>query len=186
MSGYLIKPRHFRKPMKEKLFLALLLIFFGIVCRVLFVNFLRLPNFEIITAIALVSGALVSGVFTFIIPFCVIAISDTLIGNTSIVVFTWSAFAIVGVFGWLLRKQKKYLALKLTLAGVVSVLFFFLYTNFGWWILSSMYPKTLNGLLNCYVAGLPFLRNQLFSALLFVPLLSFLCRFVFFFSLLLS
>ena len=53
--------------------------------------------------------------------------------------------------------------------GILSVVFFYLFTNFGWWFTFEMYPLTLQGLIECYIAGLPFLKNQLFSSLIFVP-----------------
>ncbi len=52
-----------------------------------------------------------------------------------------------------------------------SVLFFVL-TNFGVWAVGTFYPKTMSGLVTCYVVAIPFFRNTLagdfaFTALLF-------------------
>ena len=56
------------------------------------------------------------------------------------------------------------------LAG--SVLFF-LITNFGSWIgAGSPYPKNMIGLIQAYIAGIPFFRASVLSTLLFT-LLSF-------------
>jgi hypothetical protein len=57
-----------------------------------------------------------------------------------------------------------------TTAGLSANLFFYLWTNFGVWLLSGMYPKTTTGLLMSYVNALPFLRYQLISTLIFIPL----------------
>jgi hypothetical protein len=46
----------------------------------------------------------------------------------------------------------------LTIAG--SILFFVV-TNFGCWWCYSMYPKSWQGLAQCYVAGIPFFRGTL-------------------------
>lgn len=53
----------------------------------------------------------------------------------------------------------------------MASLFFYFYTNFGVWFLDAfgMYPKTLTGLIECYVMGLPFLRLNLLGNLLFIP-----------------
>jgi hypothetical protein len=51
-----------------------------------------------------------------------------------------------------------------TLLGSVS---FFLISNFAVWVVWQMYPKTLNGLMLCYAAGLPFFRTAVISDLLF-------------------
>src|SRR5579871_3852130 len=50
-------------------------------------------------------------------------------------------------------------------AGVVlGPASFFLMSNFGVWAVSGMYPRTLNGLVACYIAAIPFsLRNDLIS-----------------------
>ena len=46
----------------------------------------------------------------------------------------------------------------MTLAG--SVLFF-VWTNFGVWAFWNLYPHTLEGLVACYTAAIPFFRNTL-------------------------
>lgn len=67
-------------------------------------------------------------------------------------------------------------------AGLLAETVFFLVTNFGsWWFSASFgepprYPPTAEGLLACYIAGLPYFRNSLismavFGSLLFGPLL---------------
>ena len=55
-------------------------------------------------------------------------------------------------------------------AIVASVAFFFI-TNFGAWLHHDMYPQNGNGLLQAYIAGLPFLRNALIANLIFSYLL---------------
>ena len=39
--------------------------------------------------------------------------------------------------------------------------FVFIVTNFGVWALGSLYPKTMEGLITCYLAAVPFFRNTL-------------------------
>jgi hypothetical protein len=90
--------------------------------------------------------------------------------------FTWSAFAFIGLAGLALRRtraasQPRRLILASTGAGVLASLFFFLYTNFGVWLLGdgTMYAKTWSGLLQCYVMGLPFYRTNILGNLILVP-----------------
>lgn len=66
--------------------------------------------------------------------------------------------------------------LQATGLGVGASLWFYLWTNFGVWLLDSwgMYPKTLAGLLESYWYGLPFLKLNLLGNFIFVPL-SFTC-----------
>lgn len=54
--------------------------------------------------------------------------------------------------------------------GIAAVLLsstsFFLISNFAVWASGTMYPHTFSGLSACYVAGLPFYRNDLISTAL--------------------
>jgi hypothetical protein len=54
---------------------------------------------------------------------------------------------------------------------LLAALQFFVITNFGTWIGSEIYPKNATGLLECYLAALPWFRNQFISYLVFVPVL---------------
>lgn len=157
---------------KTKIFVTFCLIFFGVVGRLFMAEFVRIPNLEIITSFSLIAGVMLGGAYTFIVPLLTIALSDIYFGNTSILFFTWSAFMIIGVLGWFLKKRKSFslrFVTKMTGMGIVASLFFYLYTNFGWWLLTNMYPKTLEGLIQCYIMGLPFLKTNLLGNLFFVP-----------------
>lgn len=47
--------------------------------------------------------------------------------------------------------------------GFLGSLIFFIVSNFSVWLESSMYSKNLQGLLECYVMGIPFFKTQLFA-----------------------
>lgn len=60
------------------------------------------------------------------------------------------------------------------LAGLSGCTLFFLVTNLAVWATFDTYPRTLDGLLQCYAAAIPFYRNSLiatgiFGAALFSP-----------------
>ena len=153
----------------RKVTLAIFIILFGVIFRFFLNEKIGIANFEAVTALSLLSGSFFGGIYAAIIPLLMIFLSDFYFGNTSIFLFTWSAFILIGVFGILIKRRSKRYVFKMTGLGICSVLFFYLYTNFGWWLTSSMYPLTLSGLLQCYIAALPFLRNQLISILIFIP-----------------
>lgn len=52
-------------------------------------------------------------------------------------------------------------------AGMFSAIAFFIISNFGTWIGTSLYTKDLNGLLQSYIAGIPFFRGTLFGNVIF-------------------
>jgi len=162
---------------KKKILIAIFIIIFGVAFRIFLNEQVGIPNFEAVTALSLVSGSFLGGVFAPIIPLSMIFLSDVYFGNTSVYLFTWSAFILIGIFGTLVKRSSKHQFFKITGLGILSVLFFYFWTNFGWWLTSGMYQMTLPGLIKCYIAALPFLRNQLFSVLIFAPV------FVTFFSL---
>jgi hypothetical protein len=129
------------------------------------------PNLEIATAATFLAVLLLRNRWAAVVPFVVVAVSDAVLGNTQIMWFTWSAWAIVGVgaiFARHLRGPGRYAAA--LGVGVGGSLWFFAWTNFGVWLMDGMYPTTLDGLLASYVAGLPFLRTMLLGNLVLVPL----------------
>lgn len=73
---------------------------------------------------------------------------------------TWAWYAAVCLLGHqLLRKAT---ALRVAVGVVASSTSFFFLSNFVVW-LGAMYPHSLAGLSACYVAALPFYRNDLIS-----------------------
>ena len=88
---------------------------------------------------------------------------------------TYLGFAALCFSGLLLRKSS---AMPQVLAtSLLGSVLFFLVSNFGsWcWDIGEAYPRTLSGLMTCYIAGIPFYKMHListlaFSALLFSPL----------------
>ena len=55
--------------------------------------------------------------------------------------------------------------------GLAASILFFVVTNFGVWALDSLYPRTLEGLVICYVAAIPFFANTLAGTLFYTAVL---------------
>ena len=51
--------------------------------------------------------------------------------------------------------------------SLVGSLLFFLVTNFGTWLGSTMYPQTGAGLVSAYTAGIPFFQNTVLGTLFY-------------------
>lgn len=158
---------------KREIILGLILIILGILTR----TYLHIgPNIEFVTAITLASGYFFKDKkIALLIPFGVLLVTDLFIGNTLIFVFTWSGFLFGFILATLLEKfsNKKVglqnLLLHSQSLGIISTFVFFLWTNFGVLVTTTMYQHNLAGLLLSYEMGLPFLINQLASNLVIVP-----------------
>ncbi|MFA6501329.1 MAG: DUF6580 family putative transport protein [Parachlamydiales bacterium] len=130
------------------------------------------PNFELVTLAMVMASFYLDKKLALILTAILMVFSDLLIGNSNIFIFTWSGFLLPILFIGVFKNLKLNKILSGTLAGILSNIFFFLWTNFGVWLLDSwgMYPKTAMGLISSYLNGLPFLKYQLISTILFVPL----------------
>lgn len=131
-------------------------------------------NVELVTLATFLAAAYGGRRWSWTVPLTILAVSDVLLGNTSIALFTWSAYAMAGpVLTWVNRSAKTTGTLLLTAAGsgIGVSLWFYLWTNFGVWLLDvwGMYPRTMQGLAASYINGLPFLRNQLQGNIVLVP-----------------
>ncbi|MBU0998540.1 hypothetical protein KJ570_03365 [Patescibacteria group bacterium] len=130
------------------------------------------PNFEFITTALILSAFYLGKKQSLLLIFLILLVSDFIIGNTNIFVFTWSGFLIPALFvSNILKKIKLNKIILGTGLGISSNIFFYLWTNFGVWVLDSwgMYPNTIQGLLQSYINGIPFLKYQLVSTLLLLP-----------------
>jgi hypothetical protein len=121
-------------------------------------------NFTPVAAIALFAGAYLKRRHAVIVPLVLMAVSDIFIGMHNVLIFTWGSFILASLLGLFIRKNKSFL--RITGMSLLSSLVFFIVTNFGVWVM-GWYPPTLAGLVNCYIMGLPFLRDFTVSTLLY-------------------
>jgi len=123
-------------------------------------------NFTPVAAIALFGGAMFSNRgLAFGVPLGIMLISDVFIGLHSSMLAVYVALLLVVLIGRLISVEPT--MLKALGAGLVgSVLFFFITNATAWWVLPE-YTKDVAGLINSYLAGLPFFRGTLAGDLLF-------------------
>jgi hypothetical protein len=129
------------------------------------------PNLELITMTAVLSSIILGYRAAIIAPILTIIASDLIIGNSSIFIFTWGSFAIIGVCATLIRKlNRKPTKQIIASAGfaVASSFIFFVVTNLGVW-LQGWYPATLTGLMTCFTLAIPFYRTMLIGNLIIIP-----------------
>lgn len=128
------------------------------------------PNVSPIAAMALFGGAYFSDKrLAFLVPFLALLLSDLILGLHDTMLYVYGGFALTVVIGFWVRKQLN--IGRIAVAAVGASILFFLLTNFGVWLTSGMYPMTADGLMQAYIAGIPFLQNSLLGNLIFTALL---------------
>lgn len=79
----------------------------------------------------------------------------------------WTLFNYIGFIMIVIMVAKLRFSWKKLLPYILSAsLGFWLWSNLGVWLTTNLYPKTLVGLAECYVAALPFLHNSLLGDML--------------------
>ena len=142
------------------------------------------PNFTALGAMALFGGAYLSNKFLVILlPLFSLWVSDLIINNyyyadyyTGIVLFPsghiwiYLSFAIIAIIGSF--SLKKISIKSVGYSSLYASVIFYLLSNFGVWLQSTMYPPTFSGLITCYVAAIPFfgytiMGNTIYCLILF-------------------
>jgi len=153
-----------------KFIIPILLITLGLAARLL----PHPANFTPISAIALFAALYLPRKYSLILPILAMFVSDVFIGFYSlpIMIAVYASFIIMSLIGLLVRKNnhaspagKKILNIfSGTLAGAII---FFLITNFAVWAFGTMYSHNFSGLLDSYIAAIPFFRNSLLGDLFY-------------------
>ncbi len=136
-------------------------------------------NFSPAFAVCLFSGTFctdrrLSGV----LPLATFLVSDlgiwALTGRVDWAFYPWQ-FAVYlcllfcTTLGFLLREDKS--ALRFAETGILGCTVFFIVTNLAVWALGTIYPRTSAGLVECYIAAIPYFRNSLLGTAFFGTLL---------------
>jgi hypothetical protein len=131
------------------------------------------PNFTALGSLALFGGAYFSRKnLSWLIPFTTLFISDIILNNRVYHIdFTWYslgtylAFGLVFLMGKLI--SSKISVQRILLGSAAASLVFFLVTNLFSWQYYPFYTKDMVGLIQCFVAALPFFWNTIAGDLCF-------------------
>ena len=77
-------------------------------------------------------------------------------------VTTWAWYLAVMALGWILLRTRTTF-LRVGAGALLGPTSFFVVSNYAVWATGGMYPHTMSGLLACYVAAIPFYRNDLIA-----------------------
>lgn len=136
-------------------------------------------NLVPIGALALFVGSRLRTSYAYLVPLAAMLVADLAIipamaslGYASMDVstpFTYVGFVVYVLIGRLIG-EKDLSPVKIAGAALWGSAVFFLISNFGSWVASTIYPRSLAGVIECYAAGVPFYRNTLLSDLVFPAL----------------
>ena len=119
------------------------------------------PNFTSLLALSFYIPALLGLRY---LPFLIIsfAITDLIIGYHTGTHWTWGSVLVIGLMSQYFNKN-----LNWRLSGALLGAFtFFTITNFGVWT-TGMYGYSINGIITCFIAAIPFFTYSIISTLLF-------------------
>lgn len=134
------------------------------------------PNFTAIGSIALFGGMISnSKLMKYVLPVGALLLSDIVLSIVTPysffyagIIWIYMAFVLIVALGSYFKK----ITIRNTILGsILGATFFFVFTNFGYWLSGTLYPLTFNGLVGCYAAAIPFFANTLVSTLLFSSVL---------------
>jgi Family of unknown function (DUF6580) len=120
------------------------------------------PGFMPIAASALFAGRLLRlPILSPVIPIAAMALSSMTMGSDDwrIAFIVYAALALPALAGVLSRRWHG--AAAVAAAMLPCSIAFFVLSNFAVWAFSGMYSLDGQGLLECYIAGLPFLKNTI-------------------------
>ena len=141
-------------------FIVIALILLGLASRFL----PHAVNFTAVGATALFAGAYLRPRWlAFAIPLSILFLSDLYLGFYTSMWGVYLGFSAGVLIGMVMPSNSRFSlgsVLRLGAGGLGTGMAFFLISNFAVWVSDRMYPLTWAGLVECYGAALPFLRNQ--------------------------
>ncbi len=155
----------------KQLIIILLLTAVAVGWRVINHQYTIAPNLELVTSMTVLAAVMIGFRAAIIVPISSMIVSDLIIGNMPIFVYTWSAFALIGLMATILCRFNDRLTTQILSSvgfAAASSFVFFVVTNFGVWA-QGWYPATIDGLIRCYTLAIPFYRTMLIGNLILVP-----------------
>jgi hypothetical protein len=123
------------------------------------------PNVTAVTAMALFAGAQIADRrLALLVPLVAVFLTDLVLGLHAGMLLVYICVAAMVGMGALTGPNQ---LAKIAGASVAGSVLFFLVTNFGVWVQDGLYPLTMSGLADCYVAAIPFFQSALVGDLFF-------------------
>ncbi len=132
----------------------------------------HISNFSPVYGALLFGGAYLNKRDSVWFPVALLGLSDSVLTNLVyhmsigwMELVQMAAFAAIALIGWSLRRQ--FTISRFIVACSAGPTAFYLVSNFGVWLGWRTYPPTWEGLIQCYIAAIPFYGYSLSSTFLF-------------------
>jgi len=136
-----------------------------------------IPNFTATIALVMFTGYLIQNRLLSILVILISQIvSDLYLGIYSSMIFVYAAYISIALLSPIMMKKMN--TKSIVLSSIVSPSIFFIVSNFGVWLMGSMYTFNLSGLIACYIAGIPFFDESLISTVLFALTIFSIMKFI--------
>lgn len=143
----------------------------------------HIDNFSPLTAIGLFGAAHFDKKWkAFVIPITATWLSDLFLNN---IIYTqyypeftlfyqgfywqYGSYLLITLLGYIIFN--KITRLNVLIGSLLSTVIFFLISNFGSWLGSTMYTQNFEGLIQCYIAGIPFIQGTLLGGWVYSSIL---------------
>lgn len=130
----------------------------------------HLDNFSPVFGLALFAGFYFrKSMLAWLVPLAMIIVSDVFLGMYAIAPIIWLSYVLMAL--GTRRFMKRGTIVGAFAAGIAGSVLFYIVTNFAVWSEGRMYAMSFQGLVDCYIAALPFFRPALVSAVLYSVLM---------------
>ena len=143
-----------------------LIILFLVLLLVVSRNLSFIPNFTPTISLIVFASTMFRNYY--ILASIVIAsqlISDYFLRYYSSIFFVYLGYILLAFASKFILKEINFVSIIGT--SIISVFIFFLVSNYGVWQMMDICDYSLSGLIECYIAGIPFLKYSLISTLLY-------------------
>ena len=148
--------------MKNDLMIPIIMMTLLVISRVIS----DIPNFTATIALIMFTSYLIRDKFLSVLVILVSQIiSDLYIGIYSSMFFVYGAYVFIALLSPIIMNKLSFKSV--LISSLVTPTIFYIVSNFGVWITGSTYPLSLDGLIMCYVAGIPFFDETLLSTVVF-------------------
>jgi hypothetical protein len=103
--------------------------------------------------------------YSVLVPILALLISDLVIGFHNQMFWVYGAVILSSLL--IQKLGAEFSPKSLIKNSLLSTILFFLVTNFGVWFTGELYTHSASGLVQCYIAGLPFAVNDFLGTLLY-------------------